>query len=83
MSAKFASNHENEDIEMVAIFDNQDKAKREAIWPIVGNTETEMNVCIDLYPYTMEEFKKDEELYEIVMEEGIFYDAQYKGTENG
>ena len=67
--------HEGEDIELVAIFDNEDKSKREEIWPIVGKIETEMNVCIDLYPYTMEEFKADEDLYDEVMEEGIFYDA--------
>jgi len=68
-------NHEDEDIEIVAIFETEDKAKREEIWPIVGKIETEMDVCIDLYPYTMEEFKQDEELYEEVMEEGIFFDA--------
>lgn len=32
-----------------------------------------MDVCIDLYPYTEESFKKDEEIYNEVMEEGIFY----------
>ena len=68
-------NHEDEDIEIVAIFDAEDKSKREEIWPIVGKIETEMNVCIDLYPYTMEEFKADEDLYEEVMDEGIFFDA--------
>lgn len=67
--------HEGEDIEMVAIFDAEDKSKREEIWPIVGKIETEMDVCIDLYPYTPEEFKNDEELYEIVQEEGVFYNA--------
>ena len=67
--------HEGEDIEFVAIFDTEDKSKREEIWPIIGHIETEMDVCIDLYPYTMEEFKNDEDLYEEVMEEGIFFDA--------
>lgn len=65
--------HEDEDIELAAIFDIEDKSKREQIWPIIGKIETEMNVCIDLYPYTEETFKKDEEIYEEVMEEGIFY----------
>ncbi len=64
---------EDEDIEIVAIFDNEDKAKREKIWPLIGKIETDLNVCIDLYPYTEEDFKKDEDLYEEVMEEGIFY----------
>lgn len=68
--------HDGEDIEMIAIFDAEDKSKREEIWPIVGKIETEMNVCIDLYPYTIEEFKNDEEIYEEVMAEGIFYDAK-------
>ena len=68
--------HDGEDIEMIALFDAEDKSKREEIWPIVGKIETEMNVCIDLYPYTMEEFKNDEEIYKEVMEEGIFYDAK-------
>ncbi|MBQ8168126.1 nucleotidyltransferase domain-containing protein [bacterium] len=68
-------NHEDEDIEIVAIFDAEDKSKREEIWPIIGKIETEMNVCIDLYPYTMEEFKADEDLYKEVMDEGIFFNA--------
>ena len=37
-------NHEGEDIEMVALFDAEDKSKREEIWPIVGKIETEMNL---------------------------------------
>ncbi len=65
--------HEDEDIELAAIFDTEDKSKREQIWPIIGKIETEMNVCIDLYPYTPESFKQDEEIYEVVMEEGVFY----------
>ena len=65
--------HEGEDIELAAIFDIEDKSKREQIWPIIGKIETDMDVCIDLYPYTMDDFKKDEDLYEEVMEEGIFY----------
>ena len=65
--------HEGEDIELAALFDIEDKSKREQIWPIVGKIETELDVCIDLYPYTEESFKKDEEIYEEVMEEGIFY----------
>ncbi len=65
--------HEDEDIELVALFDMQDKSKREEIWPIVGKVETELGVCIDLYPYSEDEFKKDEDLYSEVMEDGIFY----------
>lgn len=65
--------HDDEDIEIVALFENQDKSKREEIWPIVGKIETELGVCIDLYPYTDEEFKQDEDIYEEVIVEGIFY----------
>jgi len=65
--------HEDEDIELAAIFNVEDKSKREQIWPIIGKIETEMDVCIDLYPYTKETFKQDKEIYDIVMEEGIFY----------
>lgn len=67
--------HEDEDIELVALFDVQDKSKREDIWPLVGKLETELGVCIDLYPYTEEEFKNDEELYDEVINEGIFYNS--------
>lgn len=69
-------NHEGEDIELVAIFDSEDKSKREEIWQIIGKIETEKDVFIDLYPYTIEEFKKDEDLYREVMEEGLFFNAQ-------
>lgn len=67
--------HDDEDIEIVALFDFEDKSKREEIWPIVGRIETELDVSIDLYPYTDEEFKKDEDLYEEVINEGIFYNS--------
>ena len=80
-------NHVDEDIELVAIFDNEDKAKREEIWKIIGKIETDMDVCIDLYPYTIEDFKKDEELYNKVMKTGMFFDTlgikQEKGIING
>lgn len=65
--------HSDEDIELVALFEVEDKSKREQIWPIIGKIETENDVCIDLYPYTDEQFKSDEEIYNEVMEEGIFY----------
>ena len=65
--------HEDEDIEIVALFDIEDKSKREQIRPVVGKIETELDVCIDLYPYTLEQFKADEDLYEEVMQEGIFF----------
>ena len=77
--------HEDEDIEIVALFDIEDKSKREQIWPLIGKIETELEVCIDLYPYTPEDFKKDGDLNDEVMEEGIFYNPlgikQDKGFE--
>lgn len=68
--------HEDEDIELAAIFEVEDKSKREQIWPIIGKIETEMEVCIDLYPYTEESFKQDEDIYNEIMEEGIFYNKK-------
>lgn len=65
--------HSDEDIELVALFDIEDKSKREQIWPIIGKVETDLGVCIDLYPYTEEQFNADEDIYNEVMEEGIFY----------
>ena len=66
--------HEDEDIEIVAIFGSTDKTKRENIWPIIGKIETELEVSLDVYPYTEEEFKNDDVLYEEVISEGRFYD---------
>lgn len=63
-----------EDIELVAIFDSEDKYKRELIWLIVGKIESDLNVYIDLHPVTMEELKKDEEFYDEVVNHGIFFD---------
>ena len=65
--------HNGEDIEIVAIFEIEDKSKREQIWPIIGKIETDLDVCIDLYPYTMDDFKHDEEIYDEVKASGIFY----------
>ena len=65
--------HEDEDIEIVALFETEDKSKREQIWPIVGKIETALDVSIDLYPYTKKKKKKDEDIYKEVMEEGLFF----------
>ena len=70
--------HPDEDIEIAGLFDIEDKSKREQIWPIIGKIETDMDVCIDFYPYTEESFKKDEEIYKEVMEYGIFFDKTGK-----
>lgn len=65
--------HGDDDIELVAIFENEDKAKREIIWPIVGKIETELDVYIDLHPITIDELKKDEDFYDEVVNQGIFF----------
>ena len=52
--------HQDEDMELVAIFDNeQDKSKREQIWRIIGKIEEDFDVYIDLHPLTIKEFKKE------------------------
>lgn len=66
---------EDNEIKIVALFDTSDKQKRESIWPIVGQIETELGVSIDLYPYTQEEFKNDEFLYSEMLNLGQFCDA--------
>ncbi|MFA7658393.1 MAG: hypothetical protein WCY19_03065 [Candidatus Gastranaerophilaceae bacterium] len=68
-------NHRDEDIELVAIFDVENKYKRELIWPIVGKIETDLDIFIDLNPTTIEDLKKDEELYDEVVNQGIFFEA--------
>lgn len=65
--------HPNEDIELVAIFDVENKFKRELIWPIVGKIETDLDVYIDLNPITMEDLEKDEEFYDEVVNKGTFF----------
>lgn len=65
--------HEDEDIEFVAIFDTEDKAKREIMWKIVGKLEMDYDVFIDLHPVPVEELEKDEEFFQEVVIEGIFY----------
>ena len=68
-------NHRDEDIELVAIFDVENKYKREMIWPIVGKVETDLDVFIDLNPTTMVDLKKDDELWAEIKKRGIFFDA--------
>lgn len=65
--------HPDEDIELVAIFESENRQKRELIWPIVGKVETDLDVFIDLNPTTMEELKKDEDLYAVIQKKGVFF----------
>ena len=69
--------HEDEDIELVAIFNKeQSKEQREKIWRIIGKIEEDFDVFIDLHPHTVQSLKKEEELFEEVSEEGIFFNAE-------
>lgn len=68
--------HNGEDIEIAAIFDIENKLKREEIWPIVGKIETDLDVFIDLHPLTMEELEKDDDYFDDVVNHGIFFPAK-------
>ena len=68
--------HENEDIEFAAVFDVENKFKREMIWPIVGQIETDLDVYIDLHPTTMDDLEKDEDFFDEVVNHGIYFKAK-------
>lgn len=65
--------HPGEDIEIAAVFDVENKFKREEIWPIVGKIETDLDVYIDLHPIAQEDLEKDEDFYDEVVNHGIFF----------
>ena len=65
--------HEDEDITLVGIINAEDKDKRERIWRIIGKAETNFDTCLDFYPMTKEELENDEEFFEDVVINGIFY----------
>lgn len=65
--------HDEEDIELVGIFEAEDKEKREQIWRIIGKVEAENDVFIDFYPISNEDLEKDEEFFEEVVINGFFY----------
>ena len=64
--------HKNDDIEVVAIFDVENRYKREILWPIVGKIEIDNDVFIDLHPTTMSDLEKDEYLYDEAYKKGVF-----------
>lgn len=68
--------HQGEDIELVALFDAEDRSKREMIWPIVGKIETDLDIFIDLTPISQEEFKKNKDFYDEVTQTGVFFDGK-------
>ena len=70
--------HPDGDIELVALFDSEDKSKRESIWALVGAVEEEFDVYIDLTPTTSKDLAEDEELAEEIKTYGRFFDSQGK-----
>ena len=70
--------HEDEDIELAAIFEIEDKSKRDQIWPLVGKVEMDMDVFIDLYPFTERTLKENKEVYEQIRKNGVFYNKRGK-----
>lgn len=68
--------HKGEDIELVAVFDVENKFKRELIWPIVGKIETDLNVYLDLHPIAIDDLENDEEFYDEVVNHGIFFERK-------
>jgi len=68
--------HPDEDIEIAAMFDVENKSKREEIWPIVGKVEAEFSVYIDLHPITKEVLEKDDDYFDDVVNHGIFFPAK-------
>lgn len=73
----YAKNTDNidSDIDIVAIFENQDREKRRLIWQIIGKIEAENDVFIDLHPMTIEELNRNPIYYNEVVNKGIYYDA--------
>ncbi|MBP3924608.1 nucleotidyltransferase domain-containing protein [bacterium] len=67
--------HEDEDIEIAVVFDVEDKSKREQIWPVIGKIETKFDTTIELYPYTTETLKNDEEIYNEILSSSIAYNS--------
>lgn len=63
------------DIDIVAIFENVNRDKRMDIWGIVGKIEAEFDVFIDLHPMTTEDLQKNPIYYDQVVNNGIYYEA--------
>lgn len=67
--------HEDDDVEIAVVFEVEDKAKREQIWPVIGKIETKFDATIELYPYTTETLKKDEEIYNEILSHSVAYNS--------
>lgn len=63
------------DIDIVAVFGEENKEKRRIIWRIVSKIEYDFNVDIDLHPMTRQELEKNCIFYEQVVSKGKFYEA--------
>lgn len=63
------------DIDIIAVFKEENKEKRRLIWRIVSKIEYDFNVNIDLHPMTREQLEANCIFYEQVVGKGKFYEA--------
>lgn len=67
--------NKDSDIDIVAVFKEENKEKRRLIWRIVSKVEYDFDVSIDLHPMTKESLEENTVFYNQVVEKGLFYDA--------
>ena len=63
------------DIDIVAVFKEENKEKRRASWRIVSKVEYDFSVSIDLHPMTKQDLEKNTIFHRQVVEKGLFYAA--------
>ena len=68
--------NKDSDIDIVAVFKEENKAKRRLIWRIVSRVEYDFDVSIDLHPMTKESLEKNTVFHNQVVESGIFFDVE-------
>lgn len=66
---------EDSDVDLIAIFKYIDLDKRLKIWPIVGQIEYKYDLILDLHPMTIEELKESPYHYDLIVNNGKFYEA--------
>ena len=67
--------NKDSDIDIVAVFKEENKEKRRLIWRIVSRVEYDFDVSIDLHPMTKESLEKYTIFNNHVVEKGLFHDA--------
>ena len=68
--------NKDSDIDIVAVFKEENKEKRRLIWRIVSRVEYDFDVSIDLHPMTKESLEKNTVFHNQVVENGIFFDVE-------